>query len=501
MRTLLLVDVDNVPVDTRSYAPAHRLPGEDVAVFVMNLDRAAAMHATGLPERLAAFAQHAAQLPSPPQVEVALGLVAPQSADVLLRRLLTESPTASGQGAFARIVVLTQDTGLRESLGLPLLPWGPYRWRYVANVRSRREFRAPKLMTAPPTPPPRHFTAEVRTAEVASWARGQPIAAPVAPTPKHGPTLAQVAATLVATPHRLSQLGATGSSLGGIERLGVLLRGDHVGLRGCGEGDGVLVDGDGPVPVDVSGVRACSLGPGAVFVDGPSSDGPAHAVVRSRVPPAVLSRLRMAGIPVPIRALAGGAPTLEDGDLLLHLAGGRPVGATVSVYLGHRGPDLFATSVPRGGGAPQAWWLLGPTRQPKAELRVAYAGALQCHPLSLRDIPIVAAQPVAFVHAGAVELVLQAVVPGMVDVPARIPAGGIGEAHAGAQGAALLALYGPVAPSRAVRCVPIQALAHRAGLDFRADLLRLPLVVPEKIDTAVRSSGRAASPSAGERSR
>lgn len=454
MRTLLLVDLDNIPPGVIVAGLGHPFVSEVLrAVLLLNLDTA-----RGDPDPAAIGAALAGATRARLEgVEVALVAPVPQAADALLLPLLERSPFVDGAGEFGRVALLSRDQGLHEELAARLAGRKPTRHRYRDEWRWF-DLPAPlRRKQLPPTPAPgegalpAHYSAAVSTRSAALAAQQRPVEAP------SGAGLRAVAAAIRERPHVLTQVGPTTASLRGLERLDRLLRAhDVVPIGRVGEGEGLEVHAGAATP------------PPTRVVPGPAP-GLARLVgeertVLCRIPPSAMIGL----------AAADFAPG-PDGDLEA-MRTLRALGGEGRVHLGlARGGFLRATVLRSPGEPPPIWWVDGTTGRATSELRLRISQVRLPHPIKA-DARITRYRDDT---QHGLRLAAPPTRPVMVRVRAPAEAGHIVAVdHDGRAFAALLSRRRGAGEweARPIASVPHHQLLPLVGRDL-PHLLRLPLVV------------------------
>lgn len=362
MRTLLLVDLDNVPeraIHAGTEHPPFWAEGLRVVLF-LNL-----CTAEGDPDPAGIGAALAESTRSRLEgVEVALVAPIPQAADAMLRPLLERSPFVEGAGSFGRVALLSGDHGLQRELAARLDGHRPTRHRYRTawrwfdlSVPLRRKQLPPALAPGEGALPP-HYSAKVSTRPAARAAQGLPIEAPA------GAGLAAVAAAIRDRPHVLTQVGPTTASVRGIERLDRLLRAQvPVPIGRVAEAEGLEVHA-GPATLPPTRVDP-GPAPGLARLVGE------ERTVLCRIPPSAL-----VGLVAP--AFAPG----PNGDLealrCLRAQGGE---GQVRFDVPQRG-FLRATVVRPPGEPPPIWWVDGATGRATSERRLRFDFGLLPRPFT-----------------------------------------------------------------------------------------------------------------------
>lgn len=484
MRALLLVDIDNV-LERGSEDPTHdfaqqaskavrRLqecgPVTDVAVacaFNTNSVYDYELSFEGLRKLGSHFRDALGAREG--HTEIALALTMPQTADVLLRRLMTQAPRQEWSGSYDLVVLFSGDVGLSADIGdhLARCAWVRVlqeRWAGTAWARGsdgRPAIRQPPARcrsgsgTAPSLDA---VTVEIRGGDaIAQWAGQRRVDCPL------NISLHDLAQLVDRKPWVLSQLGATKTSLRGIARLERLPSDHPVLLAPVSPKEGLEVPGMRDLPRTGTTAREASVGIGAVRLLEPG------ATVSTRLPVQVLEALP-GDIP-----LSGGR--VHDHRPLQRVQFGAALGEDpVQVQFRRAGDTLVAKVVDDAARQPKAWW--ADKYSASSEQRIPGAGTLVSEGFACWGVPVRSSL------GGNTLLSLGAPARGPVRIrPLRpIPEHGLGLCveepdSAGRKPMALLALQ-PVLPDAVVSAHPLDRLERSGPLvGLPEGLWRLPLLV------------------------
>lgn len=518
MRSLVLIDLDSVirgwhvagqagvplpqlpsrrtgyPVwlradDGGDFAPAATPGQQTVMVVAMNSATATETswdHVQRFCRRLAALLS----LRGSPDIEIALTLPMPQTADAALLRLLSQTPISDHAGSFHSVWLVSQDRDICSRIEWALGGRMPRRSgetdlsmirRWLAPVEkpglviARRQFELGELPECGQEPLPAVWSARVNTpgrAVVASW---RPVDVAT------GADLRDLGQLIGGNPCILSQIGLTATSTRGVARLRALLdarpgTGEPPMLGVCTEHDGLEVHH----PVSSLGQHSAtypesaSVGIGAVYIPSLS------ATVRTKLP---LDLLR--GLNRPVVASFGPQSARLDDDSILRSAHAQQPPCAIgrlAVRLATKGNTLVAQVSDRDRTfQPSGWWLRRDKSlvSPKDSFRIEAEGRLL--PRMICDVACGMAP-----DANGTVLLMSLHRDGhAVRVNAAIAPRTIGLARSGTMPVALLASSAPI-PCGTLPCTAIQRidvrtlLADYPGIALAVinDLRRLPLVVP-----------------------
>lgn len=484
MRGLILVDLDNVAgpyglrglvelaaaaqkkvPDVREWRVAFALntstPGEHGVTLASLREAGSALGATG------------------DATEIALALTMPQTADVLIARLARWAPSDDAAGPYQAAILLTGDQDLADSLGEERYENSSHGWLRSedgittlwrmpeAGKPARREPPPPAKTHEPKRPElEQAYTLPVMEPSHASWAAMR------TPDVDGALELEQLANLLDAEPWLLSQLGATLTSVRGIDRL-TRLGGSSSHLGGVCPEDGVEVRGHLPRPRIGESPVAASVGIGAVRFR------KSQATIASRF---ALGVIDAAG-PCSIHASAVARRSVLQ-SLTPHVA----LGSEVKVRFDTRGrkPVLVAKVKHQSNQQPQAWWMLGNDRT-TSEIRLE---GLNLVPKALDGIRAVTFLPISPIPVPDPDggrprdcfIALRSVVEDhdTVAIPRDIDKGVIGEgrtmpAYGKARPVAVYAAARPLLAGETITVRPIHLAKPR---NLPESCCVLPVVVP-----------------------
>jgi hypothetical protein len=284
------------------------------------------------------------------ETEMALCATMPQTADVALLRLATESPALDATPYHA-IVLLSADGDLRGYMERLVTGYGGVRASGYAGPGSNEltlwrcpnglKRRAPTSPTAaPPGTPPENlacYTLPIDSFGLAGWAYSKRLDL------EPGSDMRSIATQVQRDPWLLSQIGLTTNTVRGVSRFARL--GDDATIGPCGPRDGVEVRGTGGCAGEARHIRVASVGIGAARLDDNVSGS-----VATRLPVAFL---RESGAPWP----AASWGSLEDARILQRLSPWAPLGAKVRVVF-ERGRPVASVRRSSPKLQPEAWWIL-----------------------------------------------------------------------------------------------------------------------------------------------
>lgn len=483
MRALLLVDLDNVladladarleTFDRRASATLERLRKcgqvtEAVTACACNTTSVLTYNLTfkGL-RRLGSHFRDALGAREG-HTEVALALTMPQTADVLLRRLVSHAPRQEWSGSYDLVVLFTGDVGLSADMGDHLARRGWVRVlheRWAGTAWARANDGHPAIRQPPArcrsgsgtAPSLDAVTVEIRGGDaIAQWAGQRHVDSP----PNH--SLHELTQLVDRKPWVLSQLGATQTSLRGIARLEQLPSDHPILLAPVSPKEGLEVPGTRDLPGAGSAAREASVGIGAVRLQEPG------ATVSTRLPVQVLEKLP-GDIP-----LSGGR--VNDHRPLQRVEFGAALGKdSVQVQFRRAGDILVAKVVHDAARQPKAWW--ADKYSASSEQRVPGAGKLVSDSFVCWGMPVRSS-----LGGNALSLGAPARGPLRIRPLGPIPEHGlglcVGEADpAGSKPMALLALR-PVLSDAVVTVRPLDRLERSGPLvGLPEGLWKLPLLV------------------------
>lgn len=365
---LILVDLDNVlpegglpelVEDCRPVLEKHRgVAGTCVTAFAFNTD-------TALTERLDFGALRSAARGFADAIgarthalEVGLTLTMPQTADVLLARLVERAPTQAGAGDLVFGALLSKDRDLEHALHAAFgasrsgwlrahRGWPLSAWRGERGVLHR-------VAESPKTPKGRELL-DLTASYTEPVGRAHTVHVAERPVDADQGELVALAQLADDDPWILSQLGATKGSLRGLGRaldatmpLGVV----------CAD-DGIEIRGERPRPSTVTRAEPASVGIGAArFPD-------ERATLPCRIPVEVLSHA--ASVRLEGRRGVFVRPTLQGLPLERRLSS-----SAVNVRLQGTRRGLVAKVQMSSTAQPSVWWISG-DRRTESEWTVAGA--------------------------------------------------------------------------------------------------------------------------------
>jgi hypothetical protein len=482
VRGLVLIDVDNVASEhieelerdawrLLRACKAHVSLESCLVSFAFNLDSVERYELTFQDLRRCGKALATVFDVSDPVIEIALTLVMPQAADVVLERLTREAPTAAGAGRYGFAAVLTRDEALKASVrdfvgASSRIPWFDVAKDYVgiALLRPANAIDATRAVP-PPSPAPgagkpptdiAHYTVRVSGGyAVAVWAATRPADIPA------GADLRDLARCAQREPWVLSQIGVTETTVRGLARM-AQLPGEPPFLGSLSPKDGVEIRGKGARPTEIRQPTKPSVGIGAARCE-------MGATVGSRLPIHVLIA---AGDPIPVDGVG-----IRTREVIQRLSPGAALHRSKALVRFCRDSRGFKAQVARDPTRqPAAWWL----RESKttSELSVPtrlLVDDLDAHAVSMRGL---AWCPYRLALRSPLET------GATVDVQDCIAQGQIGGGScAGPDGkpvwVAVLAASRPATPGPTV-VAPIHTIDRNRGLDSFPELLwALPIVVAQ----------------------
>jgi hypothetical protein len=317
MRVLVLVDLDQCFVRTDDLDTVRRiigrcfnpkaeplLPQVDsvVVVLAFNTSTARALERRFGGTALADFARSFAEVVAGPGAmvnpEFAMTLTMPEAADVALAALAKGSPTQANSGAFDRVVLLSNDKGLRQGVGSTMnasftaLGDEPMRKKGATWVAAPKVQRAHTVLAAttgcPVAPDSGSPTVLVDTSSLAAWAWTRLAEVPV------GTCLGDLAGMVAGNPSILTQVGITriggASCVRGVDRLTqYLTSGNRPSLGPCCPSDGLELTYCTPLPARWCFDSTSPVAPGAIRLRTAGTPYRHVLTASTKVPPWVFS--------------------------------------------------------------------------------------------------------------------------------------------------------------------------------------------------------------------